>query len=75
MNEKPQENSRLYWFKLQFADRRWSVQEKDLPAPPATGDRVDLGADGIWQVCGSESVHVRPAGKPPREFFVCAPAA
>ena len=63
-----------YWFKLQFADRRWSVEEKALPTRPASGDCVDLGAAGLWRVCGSESVRVRPSGKPDRELFVCAPA-
>jgi hypothetical protein len=63
-----------YWFKLEFPDRRWSVEEMSLPVRPAHGDCVDLGAAGRWLVCGSESVRVRPAGKPDRELFVCSPA-
>jgi hypothetical protein len=65
---------RLYWFQLDFPDGRWSVQEKQLQLPPETGDRVDLGQDGFWQVRGSRVVGARPAGKPAREFFVCCPA-
>lgn len=65
---------RAYWFKLEFADRRWSVEEKALPVAPAEGDCVDLGAAGCWRVRGLERVRVRPAGKPDRELFVCSPA-
>jgi hypothetical protein len=64
---------RLYWFQLTFPDGRWTVQEKQLPAPPETGDLVDLGADGCWHVRDSRLVPVRPSGKPAREFFVCRP--
>ena len=63
-----------YWFKLQFSDRRWSVEEKSLPNRPAAGDCVDLGAVGRWRVDGSEHVRARPSGKPDRELFVCSPA-
>jgi hypothetical protein len=70
----PLSQIRPYWFKLEFPDGRWSVQEKELAAAPGTGDCVDLGADGRWQVQGSRLVPVHPSGQPPREFFVCRPA-
>ena len=66
----------LYSFKLVFPDGRWSVGEKQLPDPPSEGDLVAFdGVGGDWRVEGQQFVGVRPAGKPPREFFVCAPAA
>ena len=64
-----------YCFKLVFPDGRWSVDEKQLPAAPHEGDVLDFGGYGGWRIQGSQRVGVRPAGKPPREFFVCAPAA
>ena len=64
-----------YSFKLVFPDGRWSVDEKELPGPPHEGDVVDFDGFGGWRVEGQQLVGVRPAGKPPREFFVCAPAA
>jgi hypothetical protein len=70
----PIPSDRTYWLKLEFADRRWAVHEQQLPGPPAEGDFVELGEDGRWEVYGRESVHVRPSGKPDREFFVCRPA-
>lgn len=63
-----------YWFKLEFADRRWSVEEKALPSRPTEGDCVDLGAAGHWRIRGLERVRVRPPGKADRELFVCSPA-
>jgi hypothetical protein len=68
-------DSELYSFKLVFPDGRWSVGEKELPNPPHQGDVVDFDGFGGWRVEGQQLVGVRPAGKPPREFFVCAPAA
>jgi hypothetical protein len=68
-------DSELYTFKLVFPDGRWSVGEKELPGPPHQGDVVDFDGFGGWRVEGQQLVGVRPAGKPPREFFVCAPAA
>lgn len=65
----------IYWLKLEFADRRWAVHEQQLSGPPAEGDFLQLGADGLWEVFGRESVHVRPSGKADREFFVCRPAS
>jgi hypothetical protein len=64
----------VYWLKLEFADRRWAVEETTLAAPPVEGDLVELGKDGCWEVYGRESVRVRPSGKPDREFLVCRPA-
>jgi hypothetical protein len=68
-------DSVLYSFKLVFPDGRWSVDEKELSDPPHEGDVVDFEGFGGWRVEGQQLVGVRPAGKPPREFFVCAPAA
>jgi hypothetical protein len=70
----PSRNLIRYCFKLVFPDGRWSIDEKHLPAAPHEGDVLDF-AGGDWRIEGSQRVGVRPAGKPPREFFVCAPAA
>jgi hypothetical protein len=64
-----------YAFKLVFPDGRWSIDEKQLSATPRTGDVVDFDGIGHWRVQRSEHVGVKPAGKPPRRFYVCAPAA
>jgi hypothetical protein len=64
-----------YSFKLVFPDGRWSVDEKQLPEPPSEGDVVVFEAHGGWRIEGQERIGARPAGKPPRQFFVCAPAA
>ena len=64
-----------YCFKLVLPDGRWSVNEKQLSSPPSKGDVVGFEGCGDWRIQGSQSVGVKPAGKPPREFFVCAPAA
>jgi hypothetical protein len=68
-------DSVVYTFKLVFPDGRWAVDEKELPGPPHEGDVVDFDRFGGWRVEGQQLVGVRPAGKPPRELFVCAPAA
>jgi hypothetical protein len=70
----PSRNLIRYCFKLVFPDGRWSIDEKQLPAAPHEGDVLDF-AGGDWRIEGSQRVGVRPTGKPPREFFVCAPAA
>jgi hypothetical protein len=62
-----------YAFKLVFPDGRWSIDEQQLPDAPRAGDVVVFAGDG-WRVEGAQRVGVKPAGKPPREFFVCAPA-
>ena len=74
MEAPPNLNLIRYCFKLVFPDGRWSLDEKQLPAVPHEGDVLDFGG-GDWRIQGSQRVGVRPAGKPPREFFVCAPAA
>jgi hypothetical protein len=63
-----------YSFKLVFADGRWDVAEKDLPAPPHIGELVDLADGERWRIRGSQLVRPRPPGKPPHEYFVCTPA-
>ena len=67
-------NPVVYCFKLVFPDGRWSVDEKRLAVAPREGDVVEIDGFGNWRVEGSERVGVRPAGKAPREFFICAPA-
>jgi hypothetical protein len=75
MEPAPNRNLIRYCFKLVFPDGRWSIDEKQLPAAPHEGDVLDFAGFGDWRIQGSQRVGVRPAGKPPREFFVCAPAA
>jgi hypothetical protein len=70
----PSRNPIRYCFKLVFPDGRWSIDEKQLPAAPQKGDVLDFAGYGGWCIQGSQQVGVRPTGKPPREFFVCAPA-
>jgi hypothetical protein len=70
----PNRNLIRYCFKLVFPDGRWSIDEKQLPAAPHAGDVLDFAGFGDWRIEGSQRVGVRPSGKPPREFFVCAPA-
>ena len=62
-------------FKLEFADGRWSVDEKELEAAPQVGDIVSFEDGRPWRVSASQFVRARPTRKPTREFFVCAPAA
>jgi hypothetical protein len=69
----PGRNAVLYCFKLVFPDGRWSVDEKQLAVAPCPGDVVAIDGFGNWRIEGSEQVGVQPAGKAPREFFVCAP--
>ena len=68
-------NAFRYCFKLVFPDGRWSVDEKQLAQAPRDGDVVHFAGYGDWRVQGTQSVMPRPAGKPAREFLVCAPAA
>jgi hypothetical protein len=63
-----------YSFKLEFADGRWDLAEKELLDAPRIGELIDLADGACWRVSGSQVVRPRPAGKAPREFFVCAPA-
>src|SRR5262245_31306776 len=65
----------LYCFKLVFPDGRWSVDEKQLTQAPRDGDVVHFAGYGDWRVQGTQRVMPRPAGKPAREFVVCAPVS
>jgi hypothetical protein len=71
----PNRNLIRYAFKLVFPDGRWSVDERELPAAPREGDVVGFEGIGRWRIYGAQRVGVKPAGKPPRTFFVCSPAA
>jgi hypothetical protein len=71
----PSRNPIRYCFKLVFPDGRWSLDEKQLAAAPREGDVLGFEGYGDWCIQGSQRVGVKPAGKAPREFFVCAPAA
>jgi hypothetical protein len=62
-------------FKLEFADGRWNVDEKELDTTPQIGDIISFGDGRPWRVRASQFVRARPTRKPVREFFVCAPAA
>ena len=66
---------RPFSFKLEFADGRWNVDEKELDAAPQVGDIVSFEDGRPWRVSASQFVRARPTRKPVREFFVCAPAA
>ena len=64
-----------YCFKLVFPDGRWSLDEKQLAAEPREGDVIEIDGYGDWRIQSSQSVGVKPSGKPPREVFVCAQVA
>ena len=64
-----------YSFKLVFPDGRWAIDEKQLVGRPHAGDVVEFENFGGWRIESEQRVGVKPAGKAPREFFVCAPAA
>ncbi len=64
-----------YSFKLVFPDGRWALDEKQLTDRPNAGDVVEFENFGGWRIESEQRVGVKPAGKAPREFFVCAPAA
>ena len=66
---------RPFSFKLEFADGSWNVDEKELDVAPQVGDIISFGDGPPWRVRASQLVRARPAQKPGREFFVCAPAA
>ena len=68
-------NAFLYCFKLVFPDGRWSVDEKQLAQAPQDGDVLHFAGYGDWRVRAMQRVMPRPAGKPVREFLVCAPAS
>jgi hypothetical protein len=62
-----------YPLKLELADGRWDVAESSLAARPRIGDWLSL-PNGNWRVRGSQYVRPGVAGKPEREYIVCAPA-
>ena len=62
-------------FKLEFEDGRWNVDEKQLDTAPHVGDIVSFGDGRPWRIRATTLVRARPARKPVREFFICAPAA
>ena len=64
-----------YAFKLVFPDGRWSVDERELLAAPREGDVLGFDGIGDWRIQRAQRVGVKPAGKPPRTFFVCSPVA
>ncbi|HEX3226767.1 MAG TPA: hypothetical protein VHQ89_11790 [Gaiellaceae bacterium] len=64
-----------YAFKLVFPDGRWSVDERELLAAPREGDVLGFDGIGDWRIQGAQRVGVKPAGKPPRMFFICSPVA
>jgi len=66
---------RPFAFKLEFADGRWNVDEKELEATPQIGDIISFDDGLSWRVRASQFVRARPSRKPVREFFVCAPVA
>jgi len=70
----PVRDSIRYCFKLVFPDGRWSIDEKQLSAAPREGDVLGFEG-GNWRIQGAQRVGVKPNGKPPRTFFVCAPVA
>jgi hypothetical protein len=66
--------SSSFSFKLELLDGRWDVEEMDMPAPPRVGDVLSFHGSQ-WFVRTSQLVRPRPAGRPAREVFVCAPFA
>jgi hypothetical protein len=69
----PSRNPIRYAFKLVFPDGRWSVDERELAAAPREGDVLGFDGIGDWRIQGAQRIRVKPAGKPPRTFFVCSP--
>lgn len=66
---------RPFAFKLEFADGRWDIDEKELDATPQIGDIISFDDGLSWRIRTSQFVHARPSRKPVRELFVCAPVA
>ncbi len=67
--------SARYLLKLELADGRWDLVERNLPERPRPGTLVNLSSCGAWQVRGSALVFAATPRKPPYEYFVCQPAA
>jgi hypothetical protein len=72
--EPPMTFTGSFSFKLELHDGRWDVEEKNMPTPPQVGDVVSFHGSR-WRVLASQFVKPRPAGRPAREVFVCAPFA
>jgi hypothetical protein len=72
--EAPARPRGSFSFKLELNDGRWDVEEKDMPAAPRLGDVLSFHGSE-WFVRTSQLVKPRPAGRPAREVFVCAPFA
>jgi hypothetical protein len=72
--EAPLMRSGSFSFKLELNDGRWDVEEMDMSAAPRVGDVLSFHGSK-WFVRTSQLVKPRPAGRPAREVFVCAPAA
>ena len=66
-------NAIRYAFKLVFPDGRWSVDERELTEAPREGDVLGFDGIGDWRIQGAQRVGVKPAGMPPRRFFICSP--
>jgi hypothetical protein len=64
-----------YLLKLELADGRWDLVERNLPERPRPGTLLDLCSCGAWQVRDSAFVFAATPRKPPYEYFVCQPAA
>ena len=64
---------RAFSFKLELADGRWSIDEKELETAPQIGDIVSFDDGKSWRVRATQFVRAMPSKKPVREFFVCAP--
>ena len=75
MQPTPARSAIRYCFKLVFPDGRWSIDEKQLVSTPREGDVLGFEGIGTWRILGAQRVGVKPAGKPPRTFFVCSPVA
>ena len=76
LREAPDQRNpfKRYSFKLELADGRWGVEEKELAAPPNVGEVVEFAEGGRWKVLASQMLKPRPVTKPARELFVCSPA-
>ena len=64
---------RTFAFKLEFADGRWDVDEKQLLSAPRFGETFSFDDDRHWRVYTSKILRARPAHKRAREVFICAP--
>jgi hypothetical protein len=72
--EAPLRTIGAFSFKLELNDGRWDVEELNMPKVPRVGDVLSFHGT-TWRVRASQLVKPRPAGRPAREVFVCAPVA